>query len=88
MQVRMLLGQELMCFVGWAKHDYVNGPFHTKVGNATLISLAGNAFSGFAAGPIFAAWLPMLGYDTEAQEEQGETIQVRESSSNSESESA
>ena len=51
--VRMLLGQELMAFVGWSKNDYSDG--RTDVGNGALISLAGNPFSGFAAGPIFSA---------------------------------
>ena len=85
--VRMLLGQELMSFVGWSSEDYVNG--RTEVGNGTLISLAGNAFSGFAAGPIFSAALPLLGCVAEGQEDelQGEIQEIQVCSSSSDSES-
>jgi hypothetical protein len=49
LQYRILTGYELMSIVGW--HE----SFYTDLGlehNATLVSLAGNAYSGFAILPL------------------------------------
>ena len=59
-EVRLLYGIELMAFIGWHWDDYAEGEC-TMLDNATLTSLAGNAFSAFAVGPVLAATLPLLG---------------------------
>jgi len=58
-EVRLVLGKELLAFTGWGRGDYAKRG-ETSVPNETLASLAGNAFSAFASGAIMAASLPML----------------------------
>ena len=54
---RMLHGTELLSVMGWGTCDFAgtNTCSHT-----TLCSLAGNAFSGFAVGPVLGAVLPIV----------------------------
>eukprot|EP00959_Pyramimonas_sp_CCMP1952_P469958 9495847-Pyramimonas_sp.AAC.1 len=59
-EVRMLRGQEVLALQGWAAGDYTGAPCETVVANKTLVSLAGNAFSQFAAGAVCFAVMPMV----------------------------
>ena len=52
--VRPVHGLELMSLAGWAPGDYAVYDDSTA-NHATLSSLAGNAFSAYAIGPILAA---------------------------------
>ena len=57
--VRYILGHELLLMQGWAVGDF-KGKNFTEVDNKTLCSLAGNAFSLFACGPLLLASLAMM----------------------------
>ena len=58
MVVRALHGREAMAMMGWSLSDYKDG--NTSVSNATLLSMAGNAFSGFVCGPVGIACIAAL----------------------------
>ena len=57
-EVRLLLGRELLAFTGWSRDDFLGGC--TDLANEVLSSLAGNAFSAFASGPVLAAALHVM----------------------------
>ena len=52
---RMLLGVEAMQLIGWDIDMYAVQPSSSKDTNQLLGSLAGNAFSGFAAASVALA---------------------------------
>ena len=56
-RLRCLAGREMMAMVGWGAGDYIGGV--TSTTHVTLCSLAGNAFSAFAVGPVLLATLPI-----------------------------
>lgn len=58
-ELRYITGVELMRMQGWSLGDFL-APTLTSADNDTTTSLAGNAFSGFAVGPVLLAALPML----------------------------
>ena len=47
--VRLLHGREAMAMAGWSRHDYSCEP---SASHATMLSLAGNAFSAYSVGPL------------------------------------
>ena len=55
--IRILEGWEHMSLIGWSHQNF--NPGIPTVSHDCLVSLAGNAFSGFAAHPVFVAGLAM-----------------------------
>ena len=84
---RMLRGVELMRAIGWDLEDFVNVGelLQSEAGtDKTLSSLVGNAFSGYAVGPVIAAAVASMGVaasqlDTEPEDDGA--ISVSESDS-------
>lgn len=69
--LRTILGRELLAMAGWGRTDFKQ---ETRIDNTTLSSLAGNAFSAFACGPVLLACMSTLFLDesdarTTAQEQ-------------------
>lgn len=57
--VRLLEGWEVMALIGWSPNMWKKGgPF---VQPEVMCNMAGNAFSGFAVGPVLVATLALMG---------------------------
>jgi hypothetical protein len=66
-QVRCVHGVELMALVGWAASDYIDSPFDwaDPHRHESWSSMAGNAFSAFAVGPVVLAVMCVLATSTD-----------------------
>ncbi len=83
---RLLRGCEHMKAMGWSLEDYLNveelmeGPAGSE---DTLKSLAGNAFSGYALGPVLSACMACYGVPTDELDIQEDDLPADQSEDDS-----
>lgn len=82
-RVRLLHGVELLAFMGWGRVDWA---CRTACSHSTLVSLAGNAYSAFAVGPVLAALLPFVFAEADASHESRQCLSRASKASSSDDE--